>query len=66
MIEDDVMLLDTFDTVYIWLGHGANETEKRESIRIAKVRGLSTDVAILLYKHKSLSMVTLLTLLHVY
>ncbi|XP_031553548.1 gelsolin, cytoplasmic-like [Actinia tenebrosa] len=35
LIEDDVMLLDTYDEVFVWIGEGANDDEKRESIRTA-------------------------------
>ena len=29
LVDDDVMLLDTYATVYVWLGSNANEQEKR-------------------------------------
>lgn len=35
LIEDDVMILDTFDTVYVWVGRGANKKEKEEALRVA-------------------------------
>ncbi|KAK3752621.1 hypothetical protein QZH41_018816, partial [Actinostola sp. cb2023] len=35
LIEDDVMLLDTYDEVFVWIGQGANDEEKRESLRTA-------------------------------
>ena len=28
LINDDVMLLDTFTAVYVWIGTEANETEE--------------------------------------
>ncbi|CAI9722405.1 cytoplasmic-like [Octopus vulgaris] len=35
LYEDDVMLLDTFKEIYVWIGKGANEEEKRESLETA-------------------------------
>lgn len=32
---DDVFLLDTYTSLYIWIGDGANEAEKREAIQLA-------------------------------
>ncbi|KAK6483291.1 villin-1 isoform X2 [Huso huso] len=34
--EDDVMLLDTWDEVFLWLGKGANETERKEAVTTAQ------------------------------
>lgn len=36
LIEEDVMILDTYSEVYVWIGRGANEEEKRESLKIAQ------------------------------
>ncbi|TMW63189.1 hypothetical protein Poli38472_002130 [Pythium oligandrum] len=32
---DDVFLLDTYTSLYIWIGTGANESEKREALKLA-------------------------------
>lgn len=32
---DDVFLLDTYTSLYIWIGTGANEAEKREALQLA-------------------------------
>nr|XP_006819230.1 PREDICTED: villin-1-like isoform X2 [Saccoglossus kowalevskii] len=42
LIEDDVMLLDTWDEIFIWVGKGANDTEKKESVNTAR-EYISTD-----------------------
>lgn len=42
LVEDDVMLLDTYDEVYVWVGTGANATEKKEALQTA-VQYVKTD-----------------------
>jgi len=34
--EDDVMMLDTFRELFIWVGQGANQIERKESLSTAK------------------------------
>ncbi|XP_072365237.1 scinderin isoform X1 [Scyliorhinus torazame] len=36
LAEDDVMLFDVWDQVFIWIGSDANEVEKTESVKSAK------------------------------
>ncbi|XP_062386192.1 LOW QUALITY PROTEIN: adseverin [Sardina pilchardus] len=36
LAEDDVMLLDVWDQVFVWIGNDANELEKTESLKSAK------------------------------
>ncbi|KAL8009560.1 putative villin headpiece, villin/Gelsolin, ADF-H/Gelsolin-like domain superfamily [Plasmopara halstedii] len=33
---DDVFLLDTYTTIYVWIGAGANEPERREAMSLAQ------------------------------
>ena len=37
MVEDDVMILDSGDEVYVWLGNESDENERVESLKLAKV-----------------------------
>ncbi|KAM6958713.1 scinderin [Aplochiton taeniatus] len=37
LAEDDVMLLDVWDQVFVWIGMDANEVEKTESVKSAKL-----------------------------
>uniref|UniRef100_A0A8D2LX91 Scinderin n=1 Tax=Varanus komodoensis TaxID=61221 RepID=A0A8D2LX91_VARKO len=42
LAEDDVMLFDTWDQVFVWIGKDANELERTESVKSAK-RYIETD-----------------------
>ncbi|XP_053118102.1 scinderin isoform X3 [Hemicordylus capensis] len=42
LAEDDVMLLDAWDQVFVWIGKDANEMERTESVKSAK-RYIETD-----------------------
>jgi len=44
LFEDDVMLLDTFDEVFIWIGKDSNEEERKQSMKLA-AEYLRTDAA---------------------
>ena len=36
LVDDDVMLLDTFNSVFIWVGSQANDEEKKMSLQVAQ------------------------------
>ena len=38
------MILDVYDSLYVWVGRGANETEKKEALRVAQVTSWSCDM----------------------
>ncbi|XP_048848805.1 adseverin [Brienomyrus brachyistius] len=44
LAEDDVMLLDVWDQLFIWIGKDANEVERTESVKSAKTY-IETDPA---------------------
>ena len=35
LIAEDIMLLDTYDEVFVWIGSGANATEKKLAVETA-------------------------------
>jgi hypothetical protein len=35
-VDDDVMILDTFTSVFVWIGSHANDTEKAEAVNVAQ------------------------------
>ena len=37
LITDDVMVLDSGDEIYVWIGNNANDNEKQKSLELAKV-----------------------------
>ena len=50
--EDDVMVLDSGDEVYVWIGKGASDEEKEKSWAMAKVSSENhqNKVELILYK----------------
>jgi len=36
LVEDDVMVLDTFREVFVWLGSGAKDNERKDAMEMAK------------------------------
>ena len=44
LIEDDVMILDTYAEVYVWIGKGANTEEKKKSLETA-IEYIKTDAS---------------------
>ncbi|XP_072034821.1 advillin-like [Amphiura filiformis] len=42
LVEDDVMLLDTYDELFIWVGKGANQEERKQA-RVTAKEYLETD-----------------------
>lgn len=44
LVSDDVMILDVWDTVYVWIGEGANKQERDEAERLA-IEYVNTDPA---------------------
>jgi hypothetical protein len=36
LLQDDVMLLDVFNVLYVWVGNSANETEKKAAGEVAR------------------------------
>eukprot|EP00039_Didymoeca_costata_P010163 m.136190 g.136190 ORF g.136190 m.136190 type:complete len:840 (+) comp14725_c0_seq1:125-2644(+) len=36
LIEDDVMLLDAYNEVFVWIGNGANVEEREQSLKLAQ------------------------------
>ena len=37
MEDDDVMLLDTYDSIFLWIGQKSNSKEKQEAMKTAVV-----------------------------
>ena len=35
LIEDDIMLLDTYNEIFLWIGQGANDLEKKAALETA-------------------------------
>eukprot|EP01029_Cantina_marsupialis_P010612 TRINITY_DN2413_c0_g1_i2.p2 TRINITY_DN2413_c0_g1~~TRINITY_DN2413_c0_g1_i2.p2 ORF type:complete len:372 (-),score=181.17 TRINITY_DN2413_c0_g1_i2:356-1471(-) len=36
LCDDDIMLLDCYTTLFVWVGTQSNDTEKRESVQVAR------------------------------
>lgn len=36
LIDDDVMILDTYTTVFVWIGSRANEDEKAQAMKVTQ------------------------------
>lgn len=59
LIDEDVMLLDTFSTVYVWVGSQAHPEEQKEAPKIAQeyvesaTDGRSKDTPIVVVKANS-------------
>ena len=49
MVEDDVMILDSGDEVYVWLGNDSDEQERVESLKLAKVTVFRAFLSTILY-----------------
>lgn len=47
LVPEDVMLLDTYNQVFVWIGRGANEVEKKEGLQTAQVSFVKISFSIL-------------------